>query len=481
MIRIPVVTAILLLCPTTAMSRPDQIIVIQGRREPSEAVVSAKAIKYLPFTVPAGVTKVSIHKELKQGPGSLHGTIDHGLFDPRGIGFGGPGFRGWMGGSTDDILIDGKLEDSRFFTGGPIQPGIWNLAQSYLMASTGGLDYKYTVTLSFSGPQPPKTMPRVPAYSPGVLNPEPDWYIGSLHNHTIHSDGGLSVTDLVRLHKEAGFEFAAITDHNTVRQHYDFAAAAKAHPDFLLIPGEEVTTPFGHANVIGSPLGAWFDFRYNAGDGSLPKIISKAHELGAIFSPNHPFAQCTSCEWRYPASEYAAADAMEVWNGAWDLTDTLALGLWDRNLKNGRHVIALGGADYHRGDDLLVPAAWVYAKNLSTAAIMDGMKKGHLVLTDGRYGPRAVLTARKGKVMGGDTIALAPGEPLDVSVRVVRGLLTGLRIVWDTGEAVLNADSDDCILSCKVPAGASYVRAELFRPDKSIASLTNPIYIKRKG
>ena len=43
---------------------------------------------------------------------------------------------------------------------------------------------------------------------------EGNWYKGNIHCHTTDSDGMLTPDEVVRLYKDAGYQFLAISDHN---------------------------------------------------------------------------------------------------------------------------------------------------------------------------------------------------------------------------------------------------------------------------
>ncbi|MDQ4074816.1 MAG: CehA/McbA family metallohydrolase [Chloroflexota bacterium] len=464
-------------------ARPDHVIVIQGRRGPEEAMVSAASIRYLPFDVPEGVTRIHVRQQLEHGADpKQRGNIDLGLFDPRGYAFGGPGFRGWQGGMPGDLVLTGDIATSApWYIPGPIPAGRWHLGQWFITSAPAGVSYTYTITLSFDGPKPPERMPDVPTYDLGVIVGAPGWYAGNLHAHTIHSDGRRTLEELVEQNRAAGFHFLAPTDHNATRPHYHFAEVAQAHPDHLLLAGVEVTSPYGHANIIGQYPGHWFDFRIDGGDGRLPGIITEAHRQGAVVMLNHPFATCTTCAWRFPMDEWSEADAIEVWNGAWTPDDRLAVDWWDSLLKIGRRIHAYGGTDYHGGDNPLVPAIWVYANNLSQPAIMEGLRLGRTFLSEGPNGPKLYLTAR-GEVLPGGLITPGRDGTVPVAVRVVEGQGLLLRLVWATGEDKLSVKAGDVTLEYAVPVSptrtASYVRVELLYPDGRVAALTNPIYIR---
>jgi len=76
------------------------------------------------------------------------------------------------------------------------------------------------------------------------------WYRGNLHTHTINSDGDSSPWDLVTWYKRNGYQFLAITDHNTFTDPGPFDS--NPNDNFLLLGAEEVTNDKTvHVNAIG--------------------------------------------------------------------------------------------------------------------------------------------------------------------------------------------------------------------------------------
>ena len=88
------------------------------------------------------------------------------------------------------------------------------------------------------------------------------WLAGDFHCHTVHSDGQHTIDEVAVMAAEAGLDFLAVTDHNTVSHHAHLPAASE-RTGVQLIPGQEVTTWRGHANAFGD-IG-WIDFRRPAG------------------------------------------------------------------------------------------------------------------------------------------------------------------------------------------------------------------------
>lgn len=477
-------------------------IVIEGRRSAAEAAVSAASIRYLPFDVPSGVTALRVQKEFDHGPDPKQsGMIDLGLFDPRGYGMpeavqgqGALGFRGWQGGTLDDLVLTGDfINSSPQCLAGPIPAGRWHLGQWYIKGTSFGVGYKYTILFSFDGPQPQSHMPLVPTYEPGVLDSQEGWYPGNPHVHTIHSDGGHTLAEVVAANQAAGFRFVVCTDHNTPRGHYEFAEVAQDYPTHLLIAGNELTSPCGHAGIIGQRPGYWFDFRIDGGDGQLPQLIREAHRQNALFVINHPFQGCTTCLWRYPFAEHEEADAVEVWNGIWGEDDRRALEWWDEMLKAGRRIHAMGGSDFHHSHDPLLPVVWVYARNLSQPAVMEALRQGRIFLSETTRGPGLYLSTADGAVPS-DSVHLPATKSVSVQVHVVGGHGMTLRLVWREGDVFHSVEENDLRMQYTLPGtnsatvgGAplssgkgpwSYVRAELMHPGGKMAALTNPIYLQ---
>ncbi len=118
---------------------------------------------------------------------------------------------------------------------------------------------------------------------------------------------------------EAGLDFAAITDHNTISLD-DTRLAQGRYPHTLLIPGMEVTTFYGHANAIG--VTDFVDFQL--GSPACPRSASSstgARRTGAPSSrstihPCPPAKSAWSCGWTAKDTDWSRVTAIEVINGS---------------------------------------------------------------------------------------------------------------------------------------------------------------------
>ena len=124
-----------------------------------------------------------------------------------------------------------------------------------------------------------------------------------------------------------------------------------------LLPGQEVTTDFGHAGVLGDT--GWVDFREPAAS-----WLTAAEAAGGLMSVNHPFAGQAS--WLHPMPR--RPPLLEVWHWSWlDPTWTTPLSWWQAW---DPAAIPVGGSDWHRpGSDapLGTPTTWVLCADRSVA------------------------------------------------------------------------------------------------------------------
>ncbi len=191
---------------------------------------------------------------------------------------------------------------------------------------------------------------------------------------------------------------------------------------------------------------------------------------------------------------------MEVVNGSTLRTagaDSPAGGirLWDDLLKQGFHITAVGGSDNHDATDrtgakqspIGTPTTVVYAEELSTRGIIDGVKSGR-VFVDAAGLPGAVvdMEAHAGSrtVWMGGQLQLGAGEEAEITVTTanVPGE-TRMEIVADgldtvSGEMPLGrAPSFKVKLASGAPRG--WLRVNMRDASGKLLLLGNPIYFVR--
>ena len=264
--------------------------------------------------------------------------------------------------------------------------------------------------------------------------------------HTAHSDGqcpsqtGKMVPCPVYFTADAaarrGLDFIAITDHNASSQ-YDAMRELQPYFDkLLLIPGREITTFQGHINFLGST--DFVDFRLDGK--TVPDVnalLRDAASVGAITSINHPLSPsgeiCLGCGFApsTPVNMHLLT-AVEAVNGGSEQHGLSDLPFWNKELNQGCRLTGIGGSDNHRPMQPLdqigsigSPTTVVYATDLSTPAILDAIRAGHVFIDlEGTHDRLLEFTAHDGDraALAGDTLTAAQGDAVQFEARVTAAL-----------------------------------------------------------
>ncbi|HQZ11248.1 MAG TPA: CehA/McbA family metallohydrolase [Devosia sp.] len=407
---------------------------------------AANPYYYIPFDVPAGTTRIDVTLAYAKAEDCI---IDLGAFDPRDTGYPtAEGFRGWSGGARDSFFI--ATDDATpGYVHGEIQPGRWNAILGLYKVPEAGADATVTIALDSAPrallPQPARTFP---------VRRAAGWYRGDLHSHTYHSDARGAPELLHAAAKQAGLDFLAIADHNTITQRRYFHP--QSSPDLVFIRAMEVTTAVGHANVYG--VDAWIDFRMTrpADAHVLARLV---HEKGGLLSINH---DKPTIPWDY---EFPEADCQEVWQSTWMAWNWVSLERYQRRLASGMRLSAIGGSDFHQPDRLLPEGPLVLARpttvlwlpELSEEAVLQAMKAGRGYVTESPSGPHLEIAV--GDVPMGSSVAAA--SAVDVTVRGAAG---DLLVLIDATGTIAEAEiaGDDWRAAVRLSSSPQlFVRAEV--------------------
>lgn len=477
-------------------------IVLEGHFDATDQALNQFPL--LPFVVPPGIARLHVHYWVSRRlsadkVGWQEGNIvDIGLFDPRGSEFlTAKGFRGWSGTSCQEFTISGD-EATPGYLAGSVTPGTWHVVLGLYQIAPEGCDYQVTVTLedqegsavASSGQQQAEGW----EHKCRGADSDPRWYRGDLHAHTWHSDGSAPLADLVAAARAQGLDFVAVTEHNTV-SHLPLLPAHTTS-DLLLVPGVEVSTYHGHANVW--PATDFVEFRCGT-DKQMAQVRDVARERGMLFSINHP--KEGGPPWEF--SDLFEPDCIEVWGGPWFVSNYQSLAVWDAQLRQGKRITAVGGSDKHQGPfvhggelgwyEIGTPCTWVYADTLSVAAVFAGIRAGRVFISEGPAGPRIKLTAEEvsgaQEVVMGDELCLPAGASLRLRCRIEAGVGNLLRLVSGQGIHEAEITDDDFAYERQVVvAGDTYWRAEVIEPPEApldeepaalmAKALSNPIYVR---
>ena len=428
--------------------------------------------EYVPFTVPRGTTKIAVSYQYDKAGDT--NVVDLGLYEPGPLTLGTKTFRGWSGGAQASVSV-GVNDASPGYWPGPIPPGEWHVQLGLYKVAPAGVDVR--VTIATSDAPPTGEAPVVRRASASPLRTGAAWYAGSMHTHTVNSDGALTPEQLVFKARDEGLDFLVITDHNNTAHQL---ASIDRH-DLLVISGEEVTTPGGHFNVWG--LGGardYVDFRILPGDPAIETVVKSARARGALVSINHPIADCFACTWTHEIPP--GVDAIEIGNGT-PAAREQAMVMWDTLLREGRRITAVGESDWHRGPlPVSMPSVRVWARELSTPAILDGVRGGHvIVMASGALRPPDVaITAGGADVAIGDEASMRAGEPVRVRVKLPEAGYDGARVdlVW-RGEVVGTARPSAGVAQFeRFPAESGYFRVHVVSGEGAMLAVTNPVFLK---
>lgn len=160
---------------------------------------------------------------------------------------------------------------------------------------------------------------------------------------------------------------------------------------------------------------------------------------------------------------------MEVWNGPWGATTARALGWWEAHLRRGDRIVALGGSDTHllrRAPGSPFPArlgqptTWAHTDDPPTStSVLAALRAGRCFISASPSGPQLYLSH----------------SPRGLHVRTVGAMGTALLLISDGGCLSAHAvPADDWDHEFPPPPRASYVRAQLVKPQGTVLALTNP-------
>lgn len=452
-----------------------------------------QSYREVPFTVPAGTGRITVQFEYTGRDRKT--TIDLGLLDP-------DGFRGWSGGNKSVFTVS-TSDATPSYLPGAIRPGQWSLLLGVPnIRKDTRAEFTARIWLGREGE---------PYWQPTVANPplleKAGWYRGDLHMHDAHSDGGCKNGKGIKVPcplyltaqaaKERGLDFIAITDHNTTSQANAIRELQPYFDSILLMPGREITTFSGHANLIGpvAPL----DFRVS-GDRDWNALLRDAARLQGIVSINHPVRPsgevCMGCGWTaQPKADPSLLQAVEVVNGMDADTPYSGIPFWESLLNAGYRLTAIGGSDNHDasrmspdvgGGPVGMPTTVVHAQVLSIPEILAGLRAGHVFVdVQGSRDRSLVFSARSGdaEAQMGDVLSSPSGSTVEFEIRA--GNLSGAQVEVIQDGRIFPLEAD---LSIKQAAqtlrftwpsdgGRHWLRVNVRGADGKLLLVGNPIYL----
>lgn len=444
----------------------------------------------LPFEVPAGTARLTV--EFAYTGKEQKSVIDLGLRDPER-------FRGWSGGGKDRFTVS-DVDATPSYLAGPLTPGTWRLILGAPnIRKQARAEYVARIWLD-------RAAAPLADFSP---TPAPDgarWWRGDLHMHTAHSDGvcrsrkgaraPCPVFKTLEAAAARGLDFVAVTDHNTTAHFEALRELAPYFDDLLIVPGREVTTFRGHANLFGPTS----EIDFQLGSPRAPRmsdIQAQSAKAGGLFSINHPGLPsgefCMGCGWTATDTDYDAVQAVEVVNGGIAEGPLSGLAFWEARLNEGRRITAIGGSDNHdpgldpaKAPAIGVPTTVVRASQLSLAAILDAIRRGHVFIDVAGTADRLLevsARSRGARAQMGDDLAAPVGRPIAVEVRVVGAAGGRVRLAGPAAALVaasdlaVDADDQTLLLALTADGRARWLRVDVLDADGKLILLGNPLYL----
>lgn len=402
----------------------------------------------VPFFVEQGINIEMIKVSYSYAPDDRT-VIDLGLKSPERI-------IGWSGGARSHFFV-GLDKATPGYLAGPFVDGTWAVLLGAYKVPEEGCVVNLDIELIYKGDR---------------------WLKGDLHMHSIHSDGGYTLPQVFDLCRQKGLQFIALTDHNTASQN---KAALMSDDELVVIPGVELTSYYGHANLFGQ-LDALEDFRVTTPDQAAAQL-GQASAKGALVSLNHPMDDY--CPWELGFE--VPFDAIEVWNGPWRPSNEAAVAWWHEQLCLGKRIVAIGGSDTHRPDRYVEhgrPTNYILASSDSAEGVLQGLRSGHVILSqDVDF---TVLFLSSGNAQVGDFLEIAD-DSISMTLKVVQAREDRVTIWSDQGIEATWTVSGDAEIHFIGTSDRIFYRAEskryLLEMDMEIMTcLTNPLYVgKRAG
>ena len=250
---------------------------------------------------------------------------------------------------------------------------------------------------------------------------EGKFYKANLHSPSVISDGRMTPEEMRDFYRAHGYSVLAITDHEIMRDHTDLSL-----PDFQIINGYEVyirdrldapriaknchmnliaRTPDVNKQIAVDPkylkyiekngltvediprVGGLRDRHFCTRE--INRIIREANENGYLVAYNHPSWSLETIE---DFGKYEGFYAMEVVNYGASMEGFPENDAWayDQMLRLGKNIWCLANDDNHNkfpyGDprcDSFGGFNMIKAKELSYAAIIEALEKGHFYASQG--------------------------------------------------------------------------------------------------
>jgi hypothetical protein len=302
----------------------------------------------------------------------------------------------------------------------------------------------------------------------------------------VRSGGGeLTPEELALGARAAGLDFIATTEHRSAAEPGVWGHLAAE--DFLIVLGEEVTTKTGHWLALGVSPGQVVDWNYGVRDGLIDQCLDQVHRVGGLCVAAHPHVPYPSGDFMY---SFQGFDVVEVWNGLWtsdrpwNADNEAALAEWGRSLaadiQTGSWRPAMGNSDTHLEGQIGIPHTVVFAEELSTAAILAGIRSGRSWIAESAAVEVSFTARAEGRIAGVGELLATHGGQVEVRAAIQGVPAATVSFHTDRGKvhrAALPGDGAGVVQWHTTAEDSTFVRIEVRHPNGPVAALTNPIIL----
>ncbi len=312
----------------------------------------------------------------------------------------------------------------------------------------------------------------------------PGWYCGDNHVHTVYSDGNDTPAQIVEAARGEGLDWVVLTDHGVgpLIQHvltaHQEALLFSEPGKFVVIPGEEFTTPNYHANVLNGTV-------LELPTASLQQVIEAVLKADTPERPitiklNHPHWSGTA---KAPelARQLSQLPLIELWNddnGDGGFQTTL---LWWDFLGKGLKVFAETSTDSHnrKTSPLGHRRTYVYLGDapLTAANIIQALRNGHSFLSRG-----ALLFVTVNEALPGQTVS---GSDALLKVHLQSAFPVDRLEVVHNGEVIhtIALDNQKSFTGkVRLQLKDGWVLVRVLRKGESMPlAMTNPVFVRTQN
>lgn len=307
------------------------------------------------------------------------------------------------------------------------------------------------------------------------------WYCGDNHVHTVYSDGTDTPTQMVEAAWGEGLDWVTLTDHGVgpVIQHV-LTAHQEALPfsepgKFVVIPGEEFTTPNYHANVINGTV-------LELPTAPLQQVIDTALKMDNESHPvtiklNHPTWSGTP-KAADLARQLVRLPLIELWNSP----EPQATHLWWELLNKGMKVFAETSTDTHNRKTARLGHRRTYIylgdEPLTAENIVKALRSGRSFLSRG-----ALLVFTVNGVLPGGEVTLSD-KPLTLSFRVLSAVPIDRIELVHNGKVIQTIPANgqrEFVGELPLTVGEGWLLAQAMERENPVPlAMTNPVFVRSR-